>query len=148
MRLEGGEMRIVLHSAVLAAVNLVSCVIGYLVYLRLRPVDQVMVQVPIAAILSVALFVAWLAAARRYARRSLPMPDVRDGLRTYVLSFVWAGALFVPLHLLFTGYVTGMGNIVALWGLQLPINAVAIVVGMKVVRPGGFGATSVRVSGT
>lgn len=133
-------MRAMLHSAVLAVVNLFSCLIGYLVYSHLRPSDQLMVQVPITTILSVALFVAWLAATQRFAVSSLPLPDVRDGLRTYALAFGWAAVLFIPLHLLFTGYLTGAGNIAALWGLQLPINAVAIVVGMKVVRPGRSGA--------
>lgn len=135
-------MRTLLHSAVLALVNLLSGWIGFVAYTRFKPIDQVMVQAPITGVLSVALFVGWLAVYRRFEPRVSQLKSTRDGLRTYVLAFMWGAFLFVPLHFLFTGHLTGVGNIAALWGLQLPINAVAIVVGMRVVHPRGFGATS------
>ncbi len=135
-------MRTLLHSAVLTLVNLLSCWIGFVAYSHFKPIDQVMVQAPITGVLSVALFTGWLAVSRRFAPRVSQLNSTRDGLRTYMLAFMWAAVLFVPLHFLFTGYLSGVGNIAALWGLQLPTNAAAIVVGMKVVHPGGFGTAS------
>jgi hypothetical protein len=140
-------MRTLLHSVVLALGNLLSCWIGFVAHSFFRPLDQVMVQAPVTGVLSVALFTGWLAVSRRFMPRVSQLQSTRDGFWTYMLAFMWAAVLFVPLHFLFTGYLTGAGNIVALWGLQLPINAAAIVVGMKMVHPGGFGTASPSTEG-
>ncbi len=122
-------IRILVHAAILALVNLGAIVAGFALYVVLGRRDQIAVQVPAAVLLSIGLFTAWLALARRFAPRALGIAGARDGWRVYLLAPAVAVAAFVPLHYLTQGYVTSAGNVVALCGFMLIVNGVAVPLG-------------------
>jgi hypothetical protein len=63
---------------------------------------------------------------------ALPLKDIM--LRTkgefawaYSSSLLWNPVIFVPFHFLTQGYLTSVGNLVALLLFQLPVNLLAII---------------------
>lgn len=124
----------VLHSAVLGLINVAAILGGFAAYHLLKPADQIMVQVPVAAALSVAAFSGWLGVSCRVAPQKLQVRGSRDALWIYALALVWAAVVFVPVHFITQGYVTAFSNLVALWGFQLIVNAVAVPLGMMAAR--------------
>ena len=123
-----------LHSAVLALINIAAVLAGFAAYHLLKPADQITIQVPVAAALSVAAFSGWLAVSCRVAPGKLRVSGSRDALWIYALALVWAPVIFVPLHFFTQGYVTAFSNVLALWAFQLIVNAIAVPLGMMAAR--------------
>ncbi len=123
-----------LHSAVLAFINIAAILAGFAAYHLLKPADQITIQVPVAAALSVAAFSGWMAVSCRVAPGRLQASGSKDALWIYALALVWAAVVFVPVHFVTQGYVTAFSNVVALWAFQLIVNAVAVPLGMAAAR--------------
>ena len=115
---------------VLACVNLVSIIAGFAVYSAMRPTSQLGVQVPVAVLLSVALF----ALACRVLRAVLPRPTLGGLLAVYVFALLWAPAIFIPLHHTTQGYLTSAGNLIGLAAFQAPTNALVVLAASAVLR--------------
>jgi hypothetical protein len=128
-------LRVCLYGFVLATANLGSIIAGFIVYHLLKPANQIAVQVPVAAILSITAFVVWGWLIRRlpFKRLSLQGPD--EFVWAYIVSLLWAPVIFVPIHYITQGYLTFIGNIVALLFFQLPVNGAAIVTAMLISFP-------------
>jgi len=60
-------------------------------------------------------------------RRLQPVGSTELGV-CLALSILWAPLVFVPLHYFTQGYVTSVGNLVALVLYQLPVNLLALFV--------------------
>ena len=131
---ERGDVRIALHSAVLGFANLVAILAGFAIHRFVKSANQIMVQAPVAAALSVAFFAAWLVVSSGIAPRAFRLRGAGDGFRVWGLAPAWAALAFVPMHFFSQGYLTSFGNIAALWAFQLPVNAVAVGAGMAAAR--------------
>jgi len=121
--------RIALHSFVLLFANFAGIWVGFLAYHFAKPANQIAIQLPIAVILSVVLFLIWSRLIRFVPfLKSLVLCDWVELIGTLIASLVWAPAIFVPLHYLTQGYLTGAGNTIVMLLFQLPVNLFAIVV--------------------
>ncbi|MBI4788510.1 MAG: hypothetical protein HY782_15875 [Chloroflexi bacterium] len=63
------------------------------------------------------------------------MQGRNDWLAVFCASLIWTPIIFTPLHLFTQGYFTAIGNIVATWLSQIPVNLVAIAVSARMNRP-------------
>lgn len=121
--------RILLHGLVLFVTNFIGIFAGLFVYNFVRPANQIAVQLPIAAIISIMLFLAWVLLIRRiHIMRSLVLCDVLGIFGAFIASLVWAPMIFVPLHYFTQGYLTEAGNLAAILLFQLPVNFIVVVV--------------------
>jgi hypothetical protein len=125
---------IAFHSLVLAAMNLISILAGFGLYLLIRPANQLSIQAPAAFVVSVAGFSAWMAITHRMRHFTLRVRALGDGLWLYLLGFPCAVTLFVPLHLATQGHLTSFGNLVAIGLFQSVVNIVAVFAGLAAIR--------------
>lgn len=122
-------LRIGLHSLILAMANIGCIVIAYAIYYLLKPANQIAVQAPLAAALSIATIAVWSLLIQRLA--GLGLRGTSEFAWTYLAAFVWIPFVFVPLHYLTQGYLTSFGNILAIWAFQLPVNLLAVLATYK-----------------
>ncbi len=120
-------IRIALHSFVLAVADLAGIAGGALAAFRiLGTPNQIWFQLPIAVILSVGCFWAWMPSFRLLRLGRLRPVGAKELGACFAASLLWAPLVFVPLHYLTQGYLTSIGNLVGLAIYQLPVNAVAL----------------------
>ena len=118
-----------MHGFVLFIANFIGIFVGFIVYNLVKPANQIAVQVPIAAIISIVLFLAWILLIRLIPfLKSLALCDVVGIFGTFIVSLVWALVIFVPFHFFTQGYLTGAANLVAILLFQLPVNLIVVVV--------------------
>jgi hypothetical protein len=92
--------------------------------------EQMILQGAAAMIVSVALVVFWLVGFRHFNRLKIEF----DYVRVFLLVFPCTPFLFVPVHFLVTGYLTDIGNIVAIAAYQFPMNVLALAIGAAIIR--------------
>ena len=120
-------IRIGLHSLVLTIADIAGIAGGALAAFRILGVsNQVWLQLPIAVVLSVGFFYAWVLCLRVLGFRRLQPVGSKELVACLGVSVLWAPLVFVPLHYFTQGYVTSIGNVVALAFYQLPVNALAL----------------------
>jgi hypothetical protein len=127
--------RVAVHSLALAGANLASILAAYgLYYYAFRPGNQILIQAPLAAALSIAAFVGWvwLMGRQRRIGRLMAWRGPGETALTWLLAFAWVAALFVPLHFATQGYVTAASNVLAIWAFQVPVNAAAVAMAWRV----------------
>lgn len=124
--------RLLLHSLVLAIVNLCGIWLGFVVYSLVRGPGQIAVQLPIAFIVTVGAFVAWIMIVAARGPRRLRFGGGSEARWIFGLSLPWAAVVFVPLHYLTQGYLTAFSNVAALWLFQAAANLVAVVAAVAV----------------
>ncbi|MDH4338394.1 MAG: hypothetical protein OEX18_14065 [Candidatus Krumholzibacteria bacterium] len=117
----------VIHGFVLALINLASILVGFAVFTLSGSGHQVAVQVPVALLGTVAGFAAWLWLVRR-SRLGWDRTRLRQRAAVFVLAFLGAAVVFIPLHFFTQGYVTAWSNVTALWAFQAPANLLAMLV--------------------
>lgn len=115
------------HGLVLTLADLAGVVVGSVVAYRLSgQADQIWIQLPVALVITIGLVIGWLLALRRSRfRRFLPASPAELGA-SVAASLGWGVGLFLPLHFVTQGYVTAVGNLVALAVYQLLVNTVAM----------------------
>jgi hypothetical protein len=120
-------IRVGLHSMVLVMADIAGIAGGALAAFHILGVaNQVALQLPIAVLLSVGCFWVWKFSFHVLRLRSLQLASSKDLGTCLVLSFLWAPVVFVPLHYFTQGYLTSIGNLVALAVYQLPVNGLAL----------------------
>ena len=127
-------LRILLHSLALTAANFGSIILGFAIYYSLRQVNQIAVQAPIAAILSIIAFVVWSLFVHRLPFKRLYLRGTKELIWVYFVSLLWNPIIFIPLHYVTKGYLTSRSNILALWLFQLPVNLAAVLLANKLSR--------------
>ncbi|HPF36265.1 MAG TPA: hypothetical protein P5571_15705 [Candidatus Krumholzibacteria bacterium] len=127
-------IRHLMNGAALAAGNMLGIVLGFYAFALFRNPNQQQVQIPVAVIASVVVFLIWARFANVPRRGRLGLRGRRDGVLAYALALPVAAAAFVPLHYLFSGYLTAASNIVAGWLFMLLANP--LVVGVAVAAAG------------
>ncbi|MBI4674243.1 MAG: hypothetical protein HY741_21580 [Chloroflexi bacterium] len=129
-------LRLALHGGMLTACNLASIIAAFGVYYFLRPVNQILVQAPLAALFSLLAFMVWMWLAARLPLAFLRVRARGEWIGIYFAALLWTPLLFVPLHWVTQGYVTSFGNILATWAFQAPVNLLVLLYcWRKMVRP-------------
>ena len=122
-------VRVGLHSLVLVMADIAGVGGGAVAAFQILGVpNQVWLQLPIAIGLSVILFSGWILALRALGFGRLQLVGGNEFGICLGLSVLWAPLVFVPLHYLTQGYLTSIGNLVALALYQVPVNALALLV--------------------
>ena len=127
--------RVLAAGLVLLFANLSGIFAGFLAYHAVRPANQIAVQVPIAVLLSVLLYLAWTLVSRIRPFSRLTLQSILEEGGAYMASLVWGPVVLVPLHYFTQGYLTGVGNITVLILFQAPVNAIAILAAIKIAQP-------------
>jgi hypothetical protein len=122
--------KLALNSAVIAVLNLASFVIGFFVFRISGSSAQRIVQGTAAFLAAIALVTGWLILSRNFNGLS----PGRDYPRIFLWAFPWAVVIFVPVHFLVTGYLTGFGNISAIAVYQFAMNALALTLAAAILR--------------
>ncbi len=122
-------VRLGIHSLVLVIVDMIGIGGGAVAAHQITGVpNQVQWQLPIAVILSIGFFVAWILFFRVFHFKQMQLVEPKERWVCWGLSILWGPLVFVPLHYLTQGYLTDAGNLVALALYQLPVNALALFV--------------------
>ncbi len=132
--------RIVVHGLVLTLMNVLSILVGFGIYVLLKPDNQILLQAPAAALICLTLFTSWGLAVQNLRIGLLSVPRGSEALLVFLAAFVWAPLVFVPLHFLGRGYMTSFGNMVGLWLFQVPTNSLSLLAMTYFTRPGGRAA--------
>ena len=128
--------KIILHSLVLAIVNIVSIIFGFGIYHFFTRYNQLAIQVPIASLFSIIVFTTWVVIIK-YRNISKIFPEGwLQFLLILLFSLAWIPVLFVPLHYITQGYLTSFGNIYLNWVFQIPTNIVIILIAYFIISPG------------
>jgi hypothetical protein len=126
--------RLLLHSFLLAVINIGAILIGFSIYRLFKPPHQVAFQAPVAALLSAAIFLPWSLVLRNLTRGRLSLRSISEMGGTWLLALLWSPVIFIPLHYLGRGYLTSWANIWNLWLFQMPANLVAVWLVWKLIR--------------
>jgi len=118
--------RHLLHAALLMTANLAGLWLGFLAFYLADTTHQLAVQLPIAVAVSVAAFVGWVKLFHGRGSARIRFRGRADAAWVYGLAPVLAALVFVPLHLVSTGYVTAATNVLALWAFQLVANLAVV----------------------
>ena len=119
-------LKISLHSFVMVIINFTAILTGFLVFKFLRSSDQIYIQIPVALLLSILLFISWNWLIKILSLKRLFLKESQEFFLTFFASLLWSPLIFVPVHYLITGYLTSIGNIVAVLFLQIFINSIAL----------------------
>jgi hypothetical protein len=118
-------LRIGLHSLVLVLADFAGILGGFMVFKTLD-CEQMLIQPPVAAAISILLFVVWCFLLRARGGQQLLLPDLKEMLLVFVAGIALGGAVFVPLHYFTQGYLTDITNVIVLALYQLPVNLIAL----------------------
>ncbi len=133
--------RVLLHGFVLFFTNFTGVFVGFVVYNFLKPINQIVIQLPVAALLSILLFLIWNWLLYIFSFKKMHLQNSSEFILAFICSLIWNPIIFVPLHYCTQGYVTDVGNVVALWIFQVPVNILAIMIAMKTTQK--FGVYSI-----
>lgn len=123
-------LKLILNAFVIGALNLASFVIGFFIFHISASGEQRLVQGTSALLIAVSLVVLWLV----YFRKVHHLQVEYDFIKVFLLVFVCTPVLFVPVHFLFTGYLTGPGNLIAVAAYQFPMNTIALSLAAGIIR--------------
>ena len=118
--------RRLLHAIALVTANFAGLWLGFLAFYVADTANQLAVQLPIAVVVSVAAFVAWIRLVNGRGSARLRFGERADAAWVHGLAPAVAALAFVPLHLATTGYLTAVTNVLAVWGFQLVVNLVVV----------------------
>jgi len=128
-------IRILLHSFVLVGINFSGILVS--AWGRHWLQSNYSTQALIAVAWTIILFPAWMLFIKISSSRKLLPKSVTEYICTYILPFVWAPSIFIPLHYVTQGYLTSIGNIVALWTFQAQVNFLALSIAVVSTYPKG-----------
>lgn len=116
----------VIHGLALAAINIGASLVGFAAYKVLGVGHQLLIQIAVAVLVSVAAFSLWYYLTLRVTSGRIALGRRGANVWTYALAFIWFPVIFVPLHYVTQGYLTSFANIYNMWLFQAPTNALAL----------------------
>ena len=121
-------IRIAIHALILCGADLIAIIVGFFAYLSLSFGNQIVIQAPIAAVLTLIFFLMWTYFLRFIPIKILRLSSAREFSWVFIASLAWGPITFIPIHIATQGYLTGIGNIFGLFMFQLPVNLFVLVV--------------------
>ena len=137
-------VRMVIHGFVLYVANLLGLIVGMVGFHALGVKGQLGIQVPIAVVVSVVLYLGWSVLLRLFPFPSLALRNLSEHVFAGLCALVWSPVIFIPLHYFTQGYLTAAGNIVVMAFFQVPVNAIAVLAAWKAARAWNGRARSAR----
>ena len=119
-------LRPVIHGLALAAINTGASLVGFGAYKILGIGHQLLVQIAVAVLATVAAFALWYYLALKVTSGGVALGGRGAYVWAYAFAFAWFPVLFVPLHYVTQGYLTSFANIYNMWLFQAPTNALAL----------------------
>jgi len=110
-------IRTALHGFVLTVANLIGIIVGFVAAANSTSDNRVTLQLVVAILYSILLFLAWSLSLRNLPSRfsrGASLQGPREHVAAYASSLIWNPILFIPLHYFTQGYLTSAGNIAAL----------------------------------
>jgi hypothetical protein len=130
-------IRVIVHSLVLVLADLGGIALGAVAAFKiLGTPNQIWLQLPIAAVLTLVLVCFWLLTLRLFRWRAMRLGSGKEKIVCFAVSLLWGPLVFVPLHYFTQGYLTSFGNLVAFAIYQLPMNVFALGVASLLRSPG------------
>jgi hypothetical protein len=123
-------LQLLLSAAVITLINKVGIAAGFLGWYYAGTQNQLLLQVPLALTVSVGGVLLWLVRFGRWHRLDLD----RDGILVFLLVLPVGAVILVPVHYLFTGYLTSFGNIVGGWMFAFLANIPAFALASRMLR--------------
>jgi drug/metabolite transporter superfamily protein YnfA len=128
-------LSILIHSTFLALANICSILLGFGVFSLLRPTNQILVQAPSAAILSMLAFLLWNMILGQFTiSKQIRLQTRTQYVLTYFATLLLSPIIFVPMHYLGRGYLTSFENILVMWYFQMPTNMLALLLTFLLIR--------------
>jgi hypothetical protein len=123
-------VKLILNATMVGVLNLAAFVIGFFIFRMSSSGEQILVQGTTALIVGVSLVVVWLVVFRNFNRLKVEY----DYILVFLLAFPFTAVIFVPVHYVITGYMTGIGNIVVIGAYQFPMNVLALAIAAAILR--------------
>lgn len=111
----------VINGLILTIINIGSILIGYYVYYVSNIKNQIAIQVTVACLASVVLFIIWKFICFELIRK-FDINKKSHYIYTFLTSLIWTPVIFIPLHFIAEGYITSIQNILGIWLFQVPTN--------------------------
>ena len=123
------------HGLALGIINIASIMIGFVIHRVIGGQDQVSSQSVAAAIITIVAFNLWIRLGPRLSSRVKRPLKAGELLWAFVFALAWGAGVFLPLHYFTQGYLTSINNITALWGFQVPVNLLALLIVYRLDNP-------------
>lgn len=128
-------MRILLHATFLGCATLFCILLGFGVFTLLRPINQFLVQVPVAALLTVAAYLAFTWLLPRIGWPRMLLRGWREAALALLGALLWLPLIFYVSHFVTQGYLAQFSNVLAAWAFQAPVNALALWLAARLPKP-------------
>ena len=86
--------------------DLTGVIVGFIIYHFAKPANQLVIQIPVAVILSIVLFTIWVLLIRVLPFKNLRLRTQLEFVGVFVTALLWNPLVFVPLHYFTQGYLT------------------------------------------
>ncbi len=112
---------------ILALINVISILGGFLVYGLTKAKTQEPIQIISACAFSIILFVLWEFLLRKVFNKKT-LKNKKDFTVAYATSLLFSPIIFTPLHYASEGYLTSLQNIFAILMFQIPTNVLVLII--------------------
>ena len=122
-------LKILINSFLLLVVNMIGIIVGFMIYKLFRTSDQISIQLPVAIVISILLFLFWNFLLHYInTLQKISLCKISDFVWTVIISLLFGPLIFIPIHYLTQGYLTSSGNIIALILFQIPVNTITVII--------------------
>jgi hypothetical protein len=128
-------MKNIVHGFILSLANFSSIIFGFGIYYMIKGPNQIMIQLPIAIVLSCIIFSTYLYIySKTKIGRDRYISDTNCYM-IYIYSLACTPIIFIPTHFITQGYLTSLQNILYSWLFQIITNVIVIFISRLVVKP-------------
>lgn len=128
-------MKNIVHGFMLALANFSSIIFGFVIYYMIKGQNQIIIQAPIAIVLSCIIFSTYLYIYSKTKIGRDRYISATNCYMIYIYSLVWSPIIFISIHYITQGYLTSFENILYQWLFQIITNIIVIFISRLVVKP-------------
>jgi hypothetical protein len=128
-------MKNIAHGFMLSLANLSSIILGFVICYIIKTLNQIMIQLPMAIILSCIIFSAYVYIYSKTKIGKNKYISTKSCFMIYIYSLACAPIIFIPAHFITQGYLTSIDNINNMWLFQAITNIIVIYISSLVVKP-------------
>jgi hypothetical protein len=133
-RLEMECMKNIVHGFMLSLANLSSIILGFIIYFIIKAPNQIMIQGPIAIVLSCMIFSTYVYIYSKTKIGKNNYMSTKSCFMIYIYSLVCTPIIFIPAHFITQGYLTSLENIIYMWLFQAITNIIVIYISSLVLK--------------
>lgn len=126
------NLKLIINSFVLTFFNIFSIIFSFGIYkMVFQSYDQKVVQLFISLTLTTLGILFWGVFSAKFLKKQFIGRKYHLAW-VYLLSFVWAPIIFVPIHYITQGYLTTGDNLLSIWLFQIPTNFLTLYIYYKI----------------